>query len=389
MTPARQHPKVYVQELPSMYNDELYREGCAGRHGRQNVLEPFGPPTVGDNGNPLWLQDCTYCCLETYFHEQLLTSPLRTLASAAADIVYVPFYAMAAVYINGSYTQPIFSRFWQDISELLPLLDSKPHFIVVPGLQHEVVGSACGGWHTEELLCHPLARKLYWMVQETVSDDLWPHTVHIPYAAHNHWSIADQRPTRHLTDKTLTASMVVGRVWGVREDILQHCVARPDKCQALVLDDLGARKQQEWVADMIGLHACSWFCLTPPGDSRTRQGLFDCIAAASIPVVFDPLLMEQLPFADVIDYANLLVVVKPEQLRKLNVIDMLLEIPEQQLQSMVEQLTDIASLIQYAVNPNHMLIRFDQIHLRHELDDAFTYSMKSLLRQIHTRHAVS
>lgn len=378
----RKHPKIYVQHLPSVYNDELFREGCAHREGAQSVLEPFGPSVVGSNGKPLWLQDCTYCCLETYFHQQMLTSPLRTLTATSADIVYVPLYAMAAAYMNANSSQPIIAKFWQDISELLPLLDSIPHFIVVPGVQHEVVGAACGGWHSQELLCHPSAKKLFWMIQETCSDALGPNLVHIPYAAHNHWLIAERRTSLRLADKMLAASMVVGRVMGVREDILRHCVARPDECQAIVLDGLEARKQQQWVVDMVDLHARSWFCLTPPGDTRTRQGLFDCIAAASIPVIFDPLLVKQLPFGDMIDYRSLLVLVEPHQLRHINLIDKLLEVSERQLQLMVGRLTDLARLFQYAVNPDHMLISFDQMHHRHELDDAFTYSMKSLLRQI-------
>ena len=365
-----------------MYNTNLFREGCSSHRqdSLQAVLEPFGPAALSsDVHTPIWATDCTYCCLEVYFHYQMLNSPLRTLSVEDADLVYVPLYAVAAAYLKTEEIDTLFKSFWQDITQFLPMLDSKLHFVFVPGVEHEVIGQQGGGWGHGNMY-HPVANKLFWMVQETVGDR--SNAVHIPYASHHHLLGFDSQTTWNPSNKTLAASMVVGRLKGIREALSQQCEARPQHCKMMMLNGLQARESLTWVKPMMETLKQSWYCWSPPGDTRTRQGLYDCIAAPSIPVLFDTLLLKQLPFADVINYTEIVHVFDQEEVNTENVVDLLANVSLEEKAMKTNSLWNLSRVFQYALTPKHSLISYDSRFTRDDMDDAFTFSMKALLRKL-------
>ena len=189
-----------------------------------------------------------------YFHYQLLSSPLRTLSVEDADLVYVPLYAVAAAYLRTEEVDMLFKTFWQNITQFLPKLD-KLHVVFVPGVEHEVIGHQGGGWGHGNMY-HPDADKLFWMVQETVGDR--SNALHVPYASHHHLLGIDDQVAWNPSSKTLAASMIVGRLIGIREVLSQQCEARPENCKTLMLNGTQARESQTWVKPMMELLMQSW-----------------------------------------------------------------------------------------------------------------------------------
>ena len=71
---------------------------------------------------------------------ELLQSPLRVLDPGAADIIYVPFYviALASGHVLTHCSPELtpedkaqrIAEFWAESPQLLPLLGSKPHWLV-------------------------------------------------------------------------------------------------------------------------------------------------------------------------------------------------------------------------------------------------------------------
>lgn len=67
------------------------------------------------------------------------------------------------------------------------------------------------------------------------------------------------------------------------------------------------------------------YCIQPPGDGPSRHATMDCMAAGTLPLFFDPHLPAVMPFADVVDYADITAFIDPGQLiaQQANAIDVL------------------------------------------------------------------
>lgn len=99
-----------------------------------------------------------------------------------------------------------------------------------------------------------------------------------------------------------------------------------------------------------------------------------------------------LPFADLVDYSNLMELVPLTLLSSnssRNVIDILTEafIPDAAVQRL-QYIQEIKHIFQYMLNPLHELIRFDQLDQIMFDDDAFTMTMKAALRQLCKQQAL-
>ena len=120
----------------------------------------------------------------------------------------------------------------------------------------------------------------------------------------------------------------------------------------------------------------------PHGDTPTRQGFFDCTGLGdSIPVVFDPNLVEFYPFSDLVDYEPVVHYIDPAALwGGKDVIELLLSISESTMFHKLGALHRIRHILQYASAPQHLLVRYDQLQAVDSMDDAFTASFKAVMR---------
>lgn len=106
-----------------------------------------------------------------------------------------------------------------------------------------------------------------------------------------------------------------------------------------------------------------------------------------MPVVFDTDFVEHLPFKDVIDYAAFVRFVDeslfvPEDASGDVITFLSDEHEETDALELLRYLHSIWHVFQYMTNPVHELITFDRQSIIDAEDDAFTFSFKSLLRNL-------
>ena len=129
----------------------------------------------------------------------------------------------------------------------------------------------------------------------------------------------------------------------------------------------------------------SWFCMQPSGDTPTRAATFDCLMAGAIPVFFDPLIYELLPYGDKIPWRDI-VVIQLESNRDVTTLEMLTKMPLDARLKRLRLLHDAQTILQYSINPNHRQIQFSTRDEQSLEDDAFTSMLKAVLQHICRRH---
>lgn len=117
-----------------------------------------------------------------------------------------------------------------------------------------------------------------------------------------------------------------------------------------------------------------------------RAAFYDTLLADAIPVVFYNDYEKTLPFTDILDYKDLMEVIPMDLLtgpEAQNAIDILQQrfTPEGAMRKL-EYITSIKQIYQYMLDPVHELIRFDQLDVIAREDDAFTMTIKSVLRSV-------
>ena len=258
----------------------------------------------------------------------------------------------------------------------------------------------CGGWGGP-FGCHPGAVNFTLTTAEPYVQD-WGSTlplhvyssepashaaniVPVPYMTHQHFTARaylEQAPSDAAVqaEKSTVVSMAFteGRNPPVRGALLRQCARHPEQCtstQHLDSSDLHA---------YMGLYRPSWFCVMPSGDSPSRAAIYECAAlGVSIPVLLDPVLVKMLPFSDVVDWPSIIEVVPSAQLvgnGALDLVQHLHAIPIQDRLAKIRRLQAVRHLFQYSSAPDHSLVRFDTMSSIDSRDDAFTASVKAVLR---------
>jgi hypothetical protein len=141
-----------------------------------------------------------------------------------------------------------------------------------------------------------------------------------------------------------------------------------------------------------------WYCLQPPGDWILRGAFYDCVVAGGVPVVFHPNYTKHVAFSDVFNFTDMIQLAPPAaelQSRGGSDFDYLEFLQKQQQHAAGKDSTSSSSsssrakltalwkarrVFQYALNPDHHLIRWRDRETQHAKDDAFTFTMKALLR---------
>lgn len=129
----------------------------------------------------------------------------------------------------------------------------------------------------------------------------------------------------------------------------------------------------------------AWFCIQPSGDTPTRAATFDCIMAGAIPVFFDPLMVELLPFGDKIPWREIVVILQ-ESSQAGTPLEVLTRMPLDVRLNRLRLLHDAQTILQYSINPDHRQIQFSTRTQQTPQDDAFTSMLKAVLQNVCSRH---
>jgi hypothetical protein len=124
--------------------------------------------------------------------------------------------------------------------------------------------------------------------------------------------------------------------------------------------------------------------MQPAGDTYSRRSVYTCLAAGAVPVVFDSHWKWLLPFADVINATDMLLDLS-KQRRSLeasssNIVEVLGSLSQQRQHDMFGYVARHRHMFQYMLDPVHELLTVDGADVIHCFDDAFTASMKAVMR---------
>ena len=294
-----------------------------------------------------------------------------------ADLIYVP---LTAQWASCDYHEDINAKiedFTANLHIYLPLLSEKPHFMAL---------SRVFRWTHLDMEVYKAAGITF----ITVEGDLTHSYVTVPYPGlyHHHSGLHANRFMRNaMVNKTFLAYESfgmhghVGDALAFREALYKVCISHPENCQHSMPDYTGEHASSNALQFFTNASS-AWFCLQPSGDSPTRRSTFDCLLAGSIPVFFDNTSITHFPWSDMIAPQELVVLHAGEVQQLLNVS--LLAISVADRQKRLNRIADVAHLYQYSLTPRSGLIRWDNIHDICHWDDAFTFGLKALIRNLQT-----
>ena len=370
---------IYIAEVPDRYVMGVTGLGPVETNAQYgfvslgNLLSP-----AHDHWDTVWHQ------IDAWYNNQMMVSPLRTWKAEEADIIFVP----AMLSMN---SPEDLNSFVDDAYSFLPYLGSKPHMVV---LSHAAII-----YNTiSHLLTHQNSRMFMFLsfvqydeklAKSSNATDL-SHVLGCPQFSHVHWSQGSWqlRPEGRRFDAAAlvnSKSMFSTESFGVRhyEDrfaAFEDCNERHDLCTHL--DYTGPH---DAVPVYEAYHA-AWFVLHPRADFIARSAWFDTLLADSIPVVFQPEYSKAVPFADVLDYDRLMVVVPEEVIEGQdgqNIVSLLWDdFNQDEALKRIEYIHSVRHVFQYMVNPRHELVGWSQRSKMHPEDDAFTFTLKSVLRKV-------
>ena len=369
----------YIADIP-----DRYIQGVSGL-GSIETNAQYGFVSLGNllsPGHDHW--DTVWHQIDAWYNNQMMVSPLRTWHADEADIIFVP--AMLSMKSPAD-----LDSFVEDAYAFLPYLGSKPHILV---LSH----AALVYNRISRLLTHQNSRLFLFLsfvqYDETLakssnSTDL-SHVLGCPQFSHVHWSqgawqLQPEGRKFNAADTVISKSMFSTESFGVRhyEDrfaAFEDCNERNDLCTHL--DYTGPQD----AVPVYEAYRAAWFVLHPRADFIARSAWFDTLLADSIPVVFQPEYIKAVPFADVLDYDRLMIVVPEEVIEGQdgqNIVDILWDgFNQEDALRRIEYIHSVRHVFQYMVNPRHELVAWSQRSKMHPNDDAFTFTLKSVLRKL-------
>lgn len=106
----------------------------------------------------------------------------------------------------------------------------------------------------------------------------WEYSTNIP------WKVSPDILRRNITAVFVGGTKTINKISkALRARLHVQCSKHP----SCIWLDTGIHRTRVDMHAVLNLYRSSIFCLSPPGDSPTRKGLFDSILAGCIPVVFD------------------------------------------------------------------------------------------------------
>ena len=314
-----------------------------------------------------------------WYIEQIKTSPLRTYDAASADIIFVP-----AILNQENPSEHV--DFITEADQFLPYLTTKTHVMVL---------SHAPGWYNSTLLRHTNSENFVfaaWGHMTGLTGPVWTATNIVEYPAFSfvHWSrgskhlrmkeqIFDAEAIEKLKTRLVVESFVV-RGYPDRLAVFPDCEAAPDICTHFHF------KSPSDATPVYEAFQSAWYVIHPRGDFITRNSLCDTLLAEAVPVFFQAEYIDNVPFPDVLNWTKIAVYIPESEIvgeNKTNVIEKLAkEFNKGEVLSRIEYIHSIRHIFQYMQNPDHELIRWDHRSTIDPGDDAFTFTMKSVLRNI-------
>ena len=295
--------RVYVYELPSLYNEE------------QLLINRRHPPRI-------WDPNCTtnFYSAEYSFHQFLLQSGCRTLDPKEADFFYVPVYSCCFLINNHPNNLTKTAAFHQ--SALGHIRNQYPFFNDSGGRDHVWAftqgfgGQLFGNWR--------LIKNSIFLVHngQFTKDEFTPHKdISIPpdlmgYNFSSYFELEPwQRPRKqwlaHFGGTVLSMSLVDERgalySKGVRQYIKQHFSSDPDF-------RITGTRVSNYTQDMMA----STFCLCPEGWHAWNPRPYQAVLLGCIPVLLSEEL--EMAFEELVDYSRFMLRVRPADTAHLKAI---------------------------------------------------------------------
>jgi hypothetical protein len=420
--------------LMNPWGDFEYSGAAADYYGSKSAdaqhcaCEAFDGELVEDPN--LEIRDPQYYGREHIYIRTLQQSPLIVPDPAAADVIVVPLYAHQA-FLGFGKDLPAYQRAQVLVRDTLayvhrleqsdPLVfGAKPKLLILADASDiaypESEGGFVGGL---PILSDPLTSTWTAVTSEMLSPTPNAHNppakdaaavavdreVVAPYytpnmllpgglaaVGRNAQSVTATVPQvaksmRYLAGGVFSLSRKVGPADSIRQKLHQQCVefSSDEPCVFQLPErNLFAKN----VTKHMALYQHSWFCLVPPGDTYTRSAYVDCIAALSIPVFFTDGIEPFLPYADVLDYDDFSVNLGSGAIDAGDVMSRLHGISLERRLSMLEKLILYRPAFMHSVAPQHLAVRFDEMHVLTPFDDAFTFTLKAVMRNMCRRGKV-
>lgn len=371
-------PIFCVAPLPKdfMYDEEDLKEydgtleGC-GESGDATRSFPFGQ--VISRYNDLFRTN--QYALEYIFRKHMIESPLTSESCEAADIVFVPLTLLCQPQYKE--VQDNIARFTKDPGAFLPYMKAKPHFIVLPRCMQFT-------YYFDFESLRLAAATFTFLTIEPRPGSTDTDVLVVPYPAryHHHDGLARNR-------FIASALQSKNKKWlafenfksghdktGLRQKIAQVCMHEPAQCNHVEVDisykdHLG--NAEEWYHNA----SSSWYCIQPPGGSPTRRSTFDCLLAGSIPVFFTRETVDMLPWNKIVDPSRYTIVASSEDMMFMSLLD---KISVDDRMKYVTYFQEFAHIFQYSITPSSGLIKWGNAMKIDHFDDAFTFSLKTLVR---------
>jgi len=296
----------------------------------------------------------------------------------AADFIVVP-----AMFHTGHYA--LFQEFVNNAQSMLPLLGQKPHVLV---LKHplQLLLDAHRGAITLSIMSKftLVASNNYVRGANMIPTNLvgapnfQPNQWH--QGAHEYRQSFDPLIVQQKKHKLMTASFGVGH--GVagkfRSFVRDECTQADQLCHFVSID-----KDVDLVT-IVDNMAASWYTLVVPGDWMTRSVTYQAVIAGSLLVVFEDDYMLHMPFRDLIDYSKFVIRFSYNSTdfhQQTSFTDSLQQNFDMDVAlDQLEYMFNIRHVFQYSLNPDHKQITYSQKEVVSPWDDAFTFTIKALLR---------
>lgn len=324
----------------------------------------------------LWSTD--QFSLEFWFAQQIGRSPLLVEECQEADIVYIPLLTLWAENGCDEEQHERVKEFISDISNLLPHLPDKPHFMTIPRVL------AFSNVDPNAFLDKGIN---ILTIEGWAESD--PAIIEVPYpsAYHRHAGLARNRFIDHaLQSKShlVFQSFALDRHADndVRYQLHQACLDAIEDC-VYAVPTWDVVEGKAFVGAFWQNASSSWYCMQPTGHTVTRKSTFDCLLAGSIPVFFDINSLHHFPWSDLLDPSELVMMLDGIEMKDL--YETLAGYSLEERQARIQKIADVAHLYQYSLQPHSGLINWHNVDKINKWDDAFTFALKTLLRQLKAR----
>ena len=284
----------------------------------------------------------------------------------------------------------------RDMATLLPLVDKKPHLIVLARTE----------WISRQFDKHDMGHLLdrnhnYNLTYVTIEvfKDVWQdrkgvrNILSMPHPTFYHFH--DGMRPESFDAKVLTArkQRLAIETFYARFEFRKRLKAACDKVPHMCLHaefDYWQQNDPKAISRWMNETAGAWFCLNPTGDMPTRKSTVDCLMAGTIPVVFHHWVPDTFFFGDVINATDVMVYIDQSELEMdpMALFERLAKIPMTERLRLLQNIYKWRQVFQFSLTPKGGDIRFDNLRELQPRDDAFTFVLKAVVRNMCERRLI-